>query len=68
MAFDIKKNIKIGSLNKNLTIWRKLDNSLSSSIFQKLRDGFIVYNSYMKFNILKSFFYLLILSINFLRK
>ena len=64
----LKKNIKIGSLNKNLTIWRKLDNSLSSSIFQKLRDGFIVYNSYMKFNILKSFFYLLILSINFLRK
>ena len=58
----------IGSLKKNLTTWRKLDNSLSSSVFQKLSDGFIVYNNYMRFNILKSFFYLLILSINFLRK
>ena len=64
----LKKNVTIGALDKNLTIWRKLDNSLSSSIFQKLKDGFILYNSYMKFNILKSFFYLLILSINFLRK
>ena len=64
----LKKNVTIGSLNKNLTTWRKLDNSLSSSVFQKLIDGFNVYNNYMKFNILKSFFYLLILSINFLRK
>ena len=64
----LRRNIIIGSLDRNLTTWRKLDNSLSSSIFQKLSDGFIVYNSYMKFNILKSSFYLLILSINFLRK
>jgi teichuronic acid biosynthesis glycosyltransferase TuaG len=64
----LKKNVTIGALDKNLTIWRKLDNSLSSSVFQKLKDGFVLYNSYMKFNILKSFFYLLILSINFLRK
>ena len=64
----LRRNIIIGSLDRNLTTWRKLDNSLSSSIFQKLSDGFIVYNSYMKFNILKLYFYLLILSINFLRK
>ena len=64
----LKKNVKIGSLDKNLTSWRKLDNSLSSSTFQKLIDGFVVYNTYMKFGILKSFFYLLTLSINFLRK
>ncbi len=64
----LKKNIIIGALDKNLTIWRKLDNSLSSSILQKLKDGFSLYNKYMKFNFLKSFFYLLILSINFLRK
>ena len=64
----LKKNTIIGALDKNLTVWRKLDNSLSSSIFQKLKDGFVVYNSFMKFNILKSFFYLLVLSINFLRK
>ena len=64
----LRKNVIIGYLDKNLTTWRKLDNSLSSSIPQKLRDGFFVYNIYMKFNILKSFFYLLILSLNFLRK
>jgi teichuronic acid biosynthesis glycosyltransferase TuaG len=64
----LKKNIKIGALDKNLTVWRKLDNSLSSSALQKLRDGFSLYRYYMKFDIFKSFFYLLILSINFLRK
>ena len=47
----LKRNIKIGGLNKNLTKWRKLDNSLSSSIFQRLKDGFTLYNDYMKFSI-----------------
>ena len=64
----LKKNITIGGFDKNLTTWRKLDNSLSSSIIQKLKDGFKVYNQYMKFNFFKSIFYLLILSINFLKK
>ena len=64
----LKKNIIIGALDKNLTIWRKLDNSLSSSILQKLKDGFSLYNRFMKFNFLKSLVYLIILSINFLKK
>ena len=64
----LKKKIIIGGFNKTLTTWRKLDGSLSSSVIQKLKDGFIVYNKYMKFNFLKSLFYLLILSINFLKK
>ena len=64
----LKKNVIFGALDKNLTAWRKLDNSLSSSVFQKLKDGFNLYRNYMKFNIFKSFFYLSILSINFLRK
>ena len=64
----LKKNITIGGFDKNLTTWRKLDNSLSSSIIQKLKDGFKVYNHYMKFNFFKSIFYLFILSINFLKK
>ena len=54
----LKKNIIIGSLNKNLTKWRKLDNSLSSSIFQKLKDGYTLYHNYMKYNFLKSLWYL----------
>ena len=64
----LKKNIKIGGLDKNLTIWRKLNSSLSSSIFQRLKDGFTLYNKYMKYNILKSFLFLLLLSINSFKK
>ena len=64
----LKKNVIIGALDKNLTTWRKLDSSLSSSVLQKFKDGFYLYNEHMKFNFLKSFFYLVILSINFLRK
>tara|TARA_Y100000816_G_C26071892_1_gene563905 strand:- start:582 stop:1322 length:741 start_codon:yes stop_codon:yes gene_type:complete len=64
----LKKNIKIVSLKKNLMYWRKLDNSLSSSILQKLFDGFSVYNKYMKFNWIKSLYFLFHLSLNYLRK
>ena len=64
----LKKNIIIGSVDRSLTIWRKLDSSLSSSIIQKLRDGFTLYNRFMRFNIFKSFFYLILLSVNSLRK
>ena len=59
---------KIYALPNNLTKWRKLDNSLSSSKFQKIKDGYLVYRKYMKFGQLKSFFYLGLLSINFLLK
>ena len=64
----LKKNIKIVSFKKNLMYWRKLDNSLSSSILQKLFDGFSVYNKYMKFNWIKSLYFLFHLSLNYLRK
>jgi len=55
-------------LNKILTKWRKTRNSLSSDSIQKIFDGFKVYNKYLNFNIFKSIYFLLILSINFLRK
>ena len=64
----LQKNILISSLNETLTSWRKIDNSLSSSVIQKLRDAFKVYNYYMKFNFIKSFYYVICLSINFLKK
>ena len=64
----LKKNIKIGGLKKNLMYWRKLDTSLSSSNIQKLIDGFNVYHKYMKFNWIKSLYYLFCLSLNFLKK
>ena len=64
----LQMNIKIGSLDKNLMYWRKLNNSLSSSTGQKLIDGFRVYNRYMKFNWVKSLYLLFCLSLNFLKK
>ena len=64
----LKKNIKIGGLQKNLMYWRKLSNSLSSSIIQRIKDGYSVYNKFMKFNLFKSLFFLFLLSINSLLK
>ena len=64
----LDRNIKIWSLNDNLSSWRKLNNSLSSSTFQKILDGYKVYKVYMKFNFLKSFYYLVCLSLNFFKK
>ena len=64
----LQKNIFITSLNETLTSWRKIDHSLSSSTIQKLSDAFKVYNYYMKFNFFKSCYYVICLSINFLRK
>ena len=65
----ITKNGKIiQALNKNLTQWRKSDNSLSSSAIRKLIDGYYVYRYYLKFNVVRSLYSLFILSINFLKK
>lgn len=63
-----KKNLSFYPIKKYLTKWRKLSDSLSSSILQKLIDGFKVYYIYMKFNVFKSLFLLLLLSINYLVK
>jgi teichuronic acid biosynthesis glycosyltransferase TuaG len=66
---QILKNQNIfGGIDKKLTYWRDLDNSLSSSTIQKLSDGFKVYRVYMKFNFIKSLYLLLCLSLNYLKK
>ena len=59
---------KIFALNEILTTWRKSKNSLSANILQKILDGFKVYNKYMGFNFVKSIYYLLCLSFNYLKK
>ena len=64
----LQLKIPIISINRTLTSWRKLDKSLSSSLTQKLIDAFKVYHKHMKFNVIKSFYYVLCLSINFLKK
>ena len=64
----LKKGYKIYSYKKSLVYWTKVEGSLSSSVFQKLKDSYTLYNKYMKFNILRSLFYTLILSLNFILK
>ncbi len=63
-----KKKFEFYPIKTPLLYWRKLNNSLSSSLIQKLIDGYSVYRIYLKQSILKSFLSLFILSINFLRK
>tara|TARA_Y100000590_G_scaffold406884_1_gene496595 strand:+ start:436 stop:864 length:429 start_codon:yes stop_codon:yes gene_type:complete len=64
----LKKRISFKCFNKTLTIWNETKNSLSSNILQKIGDGYLVYNKYMKFNPIKSFFCLSRLSLNFFIK
>ena len=55
-------------LEKKLVSWRKLDDSLSSSVFQRIKDAFLMYNHLTNKNILISTFYTLRLSIYALKK
>ncbi len=64
----LRQNNKIYGLNEILTSWTKSNSSLSSSTIQKVIDGFRVYHEYMNFSFIKSIYYLLCLSINFLKK
>ena len=62
-----KKNKLVG-YDKVLSSWRKLDDSLSANSFQKIKDGFELYYKYLNFNFFKSIYFLLLLSINFIKK
>ena len=64
----IQNENNIFALKDNLTKWRRLNNSLSSSKFQRIKDGYLVYRRYMKFSRIKSIIYLSLLSINYLLK
>ena len=64
----LKKGYFIYGLDQNLASWKKTENSLSSSFIQKLADGYKVYFKHMRFNFLKSFIYLIYLSLNFIKK
>lgn len=64
----LSKKYKLVGYNIVLSSWRKLDDSLSSNSFQKIKDGYTLYNQYLGFNFLKSFYYLILLSLNFIKK
>ena len=64
---SLSKKFKIYGIQKNLTSWRKNNSSLGY-VIRKFKDAFIVYSKYEKFNFLKSIFFVLLLTINFLKK
>ena len=57
----ISKNINIKGIQQYLVSWRKLKKSLSSSVFQNLKDGFLVYYKYENKNLFKALYLLLLL-------
>ena len=63
-----KGNIKAYNVEKSLVIWKQVKNSLSSNFFQKIFDGFKVYYIHEKFDLIKSIFFLLRLSLNSLKR
>jgi teichuronic acid biosynthesis glycosyltransferase TuaG len=63
-----KKNVKMVGLDQKLVLWRKLDNSLSSSVYQRVKDAFYVYNIFLKFNLIKSIYHIFLISLNSFRK
>lgn len=65
----IVKQIKILKAYKEiLCSWQNTDNSLSKYTMQKIIDAYRVYKCYENFNIFKSIYSVIILSINYLNK
>jgi teichuronic acid biosynthesis glycosyltransferase TuaG len=62
-----KKNTLYG-IDNVLTTWQQSPNSLSSNTFQKIKDSYLVYNTYLKYGAIKSIISIFFLVINFLKK
>ena len=63
-----KNGIIFYAINKKLTNWHDIPNSLSKSFIQKIKDSIKVYFYYEKLNFFESIFRTFILSINYLKK
>ena len=57
-----KNNILIYGIKKNLSLWRKCNNSLSSNIFQKIKDAFNIYYRYEKQGFVRALLSIMVLS------
>ena len=55
-------------LNEILVNWYDTKNSLSSNFFQKLFDAYKVFYIHQNFSLIKSFYYLIILSFNSIQR
>ena len=65
---NLREGEKLYHFNKILTCWRKSENSLSSNIFDKVRDAFKLYYKYENKNLLLSIYSVILLSFNKLIK
>ena len=63
-----KDNHKAYNLNEILVTWNFDKNSLSTNYYQKIKDAFLVYSKYQNFSIIKSIYFVLVLSINSLQR
>ena len=63
-----KSNIKIMGINKILSLWRRVPDSLSSNIIQKIKDAFTIYYQYEKRSIFTSIINIFILSFFAIKK
>ncbi len=63
-----KNNLDAYNFPEYLVVWNYSEKSLSSNLKQKLIDGFKVYHYYMNFNIIKSLYYLFLLTINSIKR
>ena len=63
-----QKGIIFFGIDEILVKWRRTKNSLSSSLTQKLLDGYKVYRIFLNLSFFKSIFRLFILSLNFILK
>jgi len=57
-----KNNILIYGVKKHLSLWRKCNNSLSSDIFQKIKDAFNIYYRHEKQGFIRALLSIIVLS------
>ena len=63
----LSKTYNIHGIKKNLASWRKNDSSFNYTL-RKFKDAYEVYSKYEKFNFLKASLFVLLLSLNFIKK
>ncbi len=60
----LRQGVKLNSIQKNLSSWRKTQNSLSSNTLQKLIDAFKLFYNHENKNFILSIFGVIMISYN----
>mgnify|MGYP001169454112 CR=1 FL=1 len=68
IVMGISNFMTFDGIDKNLVCWRQLNNSLSASSFQKIKDGYTLYKKHLNFGFLLSLFCVVRLSFYALKK